>query len=51
MFRTRICARCGKMFIPSVQYLYKLHKDNKPKYYCSYNCWRKDGGDNGKRYL
>ena len=43
------CARCGKMFIPGAEHLYKLIRDNKTQYYCSYTCWRKDGGDNGKR--
>lgn len=42
------CKRCGKMFIPAVEHLYKLNKDKKTYYYCSYTCWRKDGGDNGK---
>lgn len=51
MFITKQCKRCGKMFIPGVEHLYKLIKNNKTYYYCSYNCWRKDGGDNGKKYL
>ena len=50
MFRTEMCERCGKMFIPGVEHLYKLTKDRKIVYYCSYNCWRKDGGDNGGKY-
>lgn len=50
MFITKICKRCGKMFIPAPQHLYKIQKDGKSNYYCSYNCWRKDGGDNGGNY-
>ena len=49
--RMKQCGRCGKMFIPAAEHLYKLHKGDKTKSYCSYTCWRKDGGDNGKRYL
>ena len=48
-FLTRECKCCGKMFIPAREHLYKLQKDKKICYYCSYNCWRKSGGDNGKR--
>ena len=47
----RQCFRCGKMFIPGSEHLYKLIKSGKTYYYCSYTCWRKDGGDNGKRYI
>ena len=50
MFKTRICARCGKMFIPGAEHLYKIEKDKKVNNYCSYTCWRKDGGDNGGTY-
>lgn len=50
MFKTQLCKRCGKMFIPAPQHLYKLTHYNKTDYYCSYNCWRKDGGDNGGKY-
>ena len=35
--------KCGKRFIPRPNWLYKI----KSKYYCSYTCWRKDGGDGG----
>jgi len=40
---------CGKKFIPTVEYIYKLRKGKTgaTKYYCSYTCWRKAGGDNG----
>lgn len=42
---------CGKTFIPTPQYVYKLCKHNKNIYYCSYSCWRKagGGGSNGAR--
>lgn len=45
------CKRCGKMFIPGAEHLYKIIKDGKTNYYCSYSCWRKDGGDNGERKI
>lgn len=51
MFKMQMCKRCGKMFIPGSEHLYKLIKLGKTCYYCSYTCWRKDGGDNGKRYI
>lgn len=50
MFKMQMCKRCGKMFIPGSEHLYKLIKLGKTCYYCSYTCWRKDGGDNGRRY-
>ena len=51
MFKMEMCKRCGKMFIPAPQHLYKLVRNGKTYSYCSYTCWRKDGGDNGKRYI
>ena len=48
---TRNCAICGKSFVISPLYMYKIPKNkfNKCyKYYCSYTCYRKGGGDNGK---
>lgn len=51
MFTAKNCGQCGKMFIPGREHLYKLLKSNKTKYYCSYSCWRKAGGDNGKKYM
>lgn len=51
MLELEKCKRCGKMFIPTYEYVYKLPSNIKGKgydYYCSYNCWRKDGGDSGK---
>ena len=36
---------CGKDFIPTPNYVYKLIKGRESnKYYCSYTCWRKAGG-------
>lgn len=47
------CA-CGKCFIPTPAWLYKINfqgkKNGGTKYYCSYTCWRKAGGDNGGKY-
>ena len=51
MFIMKRCCRCGKMFIPGKEHLYKLIRNNKSCYYCSYTCWRKDGGDNGERKI
>jgi len=41
---------CGKTFIPTPEWLYKLRRkqNSKAMYYCSYTCWRKAGGDSGK---
>ena len=50
MFRTKKCKVCGKEFILPAEPLYRLLKDKKRNWYCSYTCWRKDGGDNGKQY-
>ena len=50
MFETAKCEKCTKFFIPAKEHLYKLVKKGKTCYYCSYTCWRKDGGDNGGTY-
>ena len=46
---------CGKKFIPGGEWVYKIpsSKDSRTRYYCSYTCWRKAGGGNGKdtRYV
>ena len=42
-----ICPVCGKEFLHNTQSIYKLNKGRRIKYYCSYTCWRKAGGDNG----
>lgn len=47
MLRMIKCSRCGKQFIKYPQHLYKLIKNNKKLYYCSYTCWRACGGDSG----
>jgi len=47
-WRVYECPICGKKFIPTANYLYKLRSIHGVKYYCSYTCWRKDGGDSGK---
>ncbi len=45
----RNCDICGKTVIPTPHWMYKIHKPGKNiKYYCSYTCYRKAGGDNGK---
>lgn len=44
---------CGKRFIPTYHWLYKLiTKTNKTEYFCSYTCWRKagGGGDEKRKY-
>lgn len=43
--------KCGKCFIPTTMWVYKLVPRGKKKiqYYCSYSCWRKDGGGSGKK--
>ena len=41
--------KCGRDFIPHPNWLYKQIKNKKTIYYCSYTCWRKDGGDNGRK--
>ena len=48
-FRMKQCKRCGKVFIPGTAHLYKLIKERRTYYYCSYNCWREEGGDNGTK--
>lgn len=39
----RKCSYCGKKFIPAPCHMYKV----RGKIQCSYNCYRKEGGDNG----
>lgn len=49
---TKTCDECGKSFIPGAEHLYTMtkHKQGK-KWYCSYTCWRKNGGDNSGERL
>lgn len=42
------CDICGKLIIPTPQWMYKKVTDRKSYFYCSYTCYRKAGGDNGK---
>ena len=54
MLPMKTCAICGKEFITSTEWLYKLNyatnsKSYKYKYFCSYTCYRKAGGDNGRK--
>lgn len=50
-FKVVVC-ECGKEFIPSYCWLYKLkpRKNTKTRYFCSYSCWRKAGGDGGRTH-
>ena len=49
LFIQRNCDICGKLVIPTPHWMYKTHKPGKGiKYYCSYNCYRKAGGDSGR---
>ena len=34
------CAECNKIIFPIKDWVYKIEH----KYYCSYKCWRKNGG-------
>jgi hypothetical protein len=43
------CPVCGNLFCHNTMSIYKLIKDNKTIWYCSYTCWREAGGDSGKR--
>ena len=43
------CNICGKTMIKRYNYAYVIKKyKNAPKYFCSYSCYRKGGGDSGK---
>ena len=42
----KACPVCGKNFIPTYGWAYKLNG----KYYCRYNCYNKAGGDKHKKY-
>lgn len=49
VFKEYNCEICNKVFIPRPNWLYKItNKKGNVQYYCSYTCWRKDGGDSGK---
>lgn len=42
------CPICKKEFLHNPTSIYKLVKGQRTRWYCSYTCWRKDGGDSGK---
>lgn len=42
------CEICNKKFVKTYNYMYKLYKNKRLTYYCSYTCYRKAGGDSGK---
>lgn len=42
------CSVCGKEFEKNPGHMYKRRKDGKAADQCSYTCYRKEGGDNGK---
>lgn len=45
------CDLCGKNFIPTFHWLYKIKKSGKKTlYFCSYSCYRKMGGDNSETF-
>lgn len=44
---TKKCDECGKEFIPGAEHLYVMTRYGRGKeWYCSYTCWRANGGDN-----
>lgn len=45
-----ICSYCGKRFIPAAIHMYRIKEDGKIKKQCSYTCYRKAGGGQGKYY-
>jgi len=49
----RKCAMCQKTLYPKPGWVYKIadKKDKRVKWYCSYKCWRKDGGGSGGRTI
>lgn len=44
------CPVCKKIFLHNPSSIYKMIVGGRTKYYCSYTCWRKAGGGNGKKY-
>lgn len=49
MFHLKICADCGQSFIiQQANYAYMIKRAGNIKlYYCSYKCYKKNGGDGG----
>lgn len=47
--KLKACPICGKNFIPTVGWVYR--DIQKSRWFCSYTCWRKAGGDgNDKKF-
>lgn len=43
------CSICGKEFLPAPMHMYKVKNSHgRTKLQCSYTCYRKAGGDNGR---
>ena len=42
----KTCPVCGKHFIPTIGWVYRLG----PKFYCRYTCYSEAGGDKHKKY-
>lgn len=40
LYKTKKCAQCGKVFECPVNTRYKILRKNRPKYFCSYSCFR-----------
>lgn len=38
-FNRKKCKRCGKIFIPGAEHIYKSNKSNRTIYYCSWTCY------------
>lgn len=47
----RKCVECGKTIYPTKDWIYKIPAagKHKVKWYCSYTCWRKNGGGSSVR--
>lgn len=49
MMESAKCSICGKEFIPAAMHMYKtINYHGKTEKQCSYTCYRKAGGDDGK---
>lgn len=46
-----VCPECGKIFRFYPSTIYVKNTGKKRIYYCSYNCWRKNGGGNKRHYV
>jgi hypothetical protein len=40
-FSFKICAECGRQFIPAASSMYKLRIKDRVRHYCSYTCYTK----------